>query len=32
MNDKIDTGNFCGDFAVHERRFFFNTTLKMKEG
>ena len=32
MNNKSDTENFCGDFAVHERRFFFNTTYQKKEG
>ena len=33
MNDKSNTVNFCGDFAVHERRFFFYTTYKKtKEG
>ncbi len=32
MNNKSNTEKFCGGFAVHERRFFFNTTNQKKEG
>ncbi len=30
MNDKYITEKYCGSFAVHERRFFFNTTMKKR--